>query len=286
MSIETSGGRSLGVEASAVGLAARDAARWAAEAGVAVRELRDLDEAHAVIALLVEIWGRPDNPLITVEFLRALTKAGNYVAGAYDGDRLIGVCIGFHEEPAARTLHSHIAGVAPGLAGRGTGMALKLHQRAWALARGIVAVEWTFDPLVSRNAYFNIVKLGALPVEYLPNFYGAMHDAINGGDDTDRLLVRWELLSPRVRAACSGTPRERPLDGPSNRRVAAPADIEALRVHDAAAARGWRHRLRDELEPLMAAGGRVVDFDRELGYLVQLAGPGARPDPEQIRRTP
>ncbi|GAA4981969.1 putative GNAT superfamily acetyltransferase [Nonomuraea thailandensis] len=282
MSIEAHEGRSLGIEASAVGLAARDAARWAAQAGVAVRELRELDEAHAVIALLVEIWGRPENPLITVEFLRALTKAGNYVAGAYDGDRLIGVCIGFHEEPAARTLHSHIAGVAPGLAGRGIGMALKLHQRAWALARGIVAVEWTFDPLVSRNAYFNIVKLGALPVEYLPNFYGAMHDAINGGDDTDRLLVRWELLSPRVRAACSGTPCERPAGGPSSRRVAAPADIEALRVHDAAAARGWRHRLRDELEPLMAAGGRVVDFDREHGYLVR----PDLPDTDQIRRTP
>ncbi|GAA2876243.1 GNAT family N-acetyltransferase [Nonomuraea rubra] len=277
MSIEAAGGPGLSIEASAVGLAAHDAARWAAQAGVAVRELRDLDEAHAVIALLVEIWGRPENPLITVEFLRALTKAGNYVAGAYDGDRLVGVCIGFHEEPAARTLHSHIAGVAPGLAGRGIGMALKLHQRAWALARGIVAVEWTFDPLVSRNAYFNIVKLGALPVEYLPNFYGAMHDAINGGDDTDRLLVRWELLSPRVRAACSGTPCERPAGGPSSRRVAAPADIEALRVHDAAAARSWRPRLRDELEPLMAAGGRVVDYDRELGYLVELAGTDLEP---------
>ncbi|MBF8184444.1 GNAT family N-acetyltransferase [Nonomuraea sp. K274] len=269
------------IETSSLGLAAEDAARWAAKAGVVVRELRNLDEAHAVIDLLVEIWGRPENPLITVEFLRALTKAGNYVAGAYDGDRLIGVCIGFHEEPAARTLHSHIAGVVPELAGRGVGTALKLHQRAWALARGIIAIEWTFDPLVSRNAYFNIVKLGALPVEYLPNFYGAMHDAINGGDDTDRLLARWELLSPRVLAACSGTPFERPVGGPSSRRVAAPADIEALRVSDAATAGAWRHRLRDELEPLMASGGRVVDFDCELGYLVELGDP----DLEQIRRT-
>ncbi|GIH22655.1 hypothetical protein Aph01nite_09650 [Acrocarpospora phusangensis] len=259
----------MSIETSSLDLAAEDAARWAAKAGVVTRELRDLHEAHAVIDLLIEIWGRPENPLMTVEFLRALTKAGNYVTGAYDGDRLVGVCIGFHEEPAARTLHSHIAGVAPGLVGRSVGTALKLHQRAWALARGIGTIEWTFDPLVSRNAYFNIVKLGALPVEYLPNFYGAMHDAINGGDDTDRLLVRWDLLSPRVVAACSGTPFERPAGGPSSRRVAAPADIAALRVADAAAAVAWRLRLRDELEPLMAAGGRVVDFDFDLGYLVE-----------------
>lgn len=269
----------MSIEASSLDVAAEHAARWAAKAGVVIRELRDLHEAHAVIDLLVEIWGRPENPLITVEFLRALTMAGNYVAGAYDGDRLVGVCIGFHAEPAARTLHSHIAGVAPGLAGRGVGTALKLHQRAWALARGIGTIEWTFDPLVGRNAYFNIVKLGALPVAYLPNFYGAMHDAINGGDDTDRLLVHWELLSPRVLAACAGAPYERPAGGPSSRRVAAPADIEALRARDAAAAVAWRRRLRGELEPLMASGGRVVDFDLTLGYLVELPllegdGPG------------
>lgn len=248
-------------------LAARDAGDRAQRAGVEIRELRELPQAHAMIDLLLEIWGRP---LITVEFLRALARAGNYVAGAYDGERLVGVCIGFHEEPAARTLHSHVAGVAPGLAGRGVGRALKLHQRAWALARDIPTIEWTFDPLVARNAYFNIVKLGALPVEYLTNFYGAMHDAINGADDTDRLLVRWDLLSPRVVAACSGTPFERPAGGPSSRRVAAPADIESLRLDDPAAAVAWRRRVRDELEPLMAAGGRVVDFDPGRGYLVEL----------------
>ncbi|GAB1819004.1 GNAT family N-acetyltransferase [Herbidospora sp. RD11066] len=235
-----------------------------------IRDLRDLSDAHAMIDLLVAIWGRP---LITVEFLRALSRAGNYAAGAWEGERLVGVCIGFHEEPAARTLHSHVAGVAPGLAGRGVGTALKIHQRSWALARDIPTIEWTFDPLVGRNAYFNIVKLGALPVEYLTNFYGAMHDAINGTDDTDRLLVRWDLLSPRVVAACEGKPFEPPPAGPSARRVAAPADIEALRQDDPAAAVAWRRRLRDDLAPLMAAGGRVVDFDRDLGYLVDLENP-------------
>ena len=112
--------------------------------------------------------------------------------------------VGFFHAPAENALHSHITGVEPGLNGRHVGFALKLHQRAWALLRGVSEIAWTFDPLVSRNAYFNVVKLGARPAEYLPNFYGTMLDSINGNDDSDRLLVRWRLRSPEVVAACGG----------------------------------------------------------------------------------
>ena len=146
----------------------------AARAGVTLRELTEMEEIHAVVQLLVDVWGRSDNPPVTAELLRAFGKTGNYVAGAYVGDRLVGTCIGFHSDPSARVLHSHIAGVAPGMAGRSVGFALKLHQRAWALQRGVEVIEWTFDPLVARNAYFNLVKLAAVPAEYLTNFYGPM----------------------------------------------------------------------------------------------------------------
>src|SRR6478752_4811786 len=142
---------------------------------------------------------------MSLELLRAFTKAGNYVGGAFDGDRLVGACVGFFHAPTEDALHSHIAGVLPGLGGRHVGFALKLHQRAWAMLRGVGEIAWTFDPLVSRNAYFNLVKLAARPTEYLPNFYGAMLDSINGDDDSDRLLVRWELRAPAVVAACAGS---------------------------------------------------------------------------------
>ena len=99
--------------------------------------------------------------------------------------------------------------MAPGLTGRHVGFALKLHQRAWALLRGVSEIAWTFDPLVSRNAYFNLVKLGAQPAEYLPNFYGTMLDTINGDDDSDRLLVRWRLRSPHVVAAAAASTHRR-----------------------------------------------------------------------------
>src|ERR687886_297223 len=113
------------------------------------------------------------------------------VAAAITGTRLVAASAGFFTAPPECALHSHITGVAPTDAHRGIGFALKLHQRAWALARGVRLVVWTFDPLVARNAWFNLAKLGALPTAYLESFYGAMSDGINAGEESDRVLVDW-----------------------------------------------------------------------------------------------
>ena len=114
--------------------ATRDGLAAAASAGVEVRELHELADLDDVYRLYNSIW-RPDpkNPPVTTELLRALTKAGNYVGGAYDGDTLIGACVGFFGAPAEVTMHSHVAGVSSAARGRNVGFALKLHQRAWAL---------------------------------------------------------------------------------------------------------------------------------------------------------
>ncbi|WP_245155036.1 GNAT family N-acetyltransferase [Nocardioides sp. 1609] len=266
---------------------AADAAALAA--GVSVRTVTDLRELGGVVDLFATIWGRSGNPPITLELLRAFSKAGNYVGGAFDGDRLVGACVGFFHAPADDALHSHIAGVAPSATGRSVGFALKLHQRSWALLRGVSQIAWTFDPLVRRNAHFNLVKLATLPVEYLPNFYGAMPDQINGGDDTDRLLVRWPLLAPAVLAACAGTtsrpvvgagavvalgigadglPVRGRLDG-STSLVLVPPDVERLRRTDPAAAQHWRVAVREVLTSLAADGARIVGLDRDGGYVVR-----------------
>ncbi|MGX7681560.1 hypothetical protein ACSMXN_21970 [Jatrophihabitans sp. DSM 45814] len=185
-------------------------------------------------------------------------------------------------------MHSHIAGVDPAMRARNIGFALKLHQRAWALVRGISEICWTFDPLVRRNAYFNLVKLAADATEYLPNFYGPMDDAINGGDETDRLLVRWQLDSPAVSAACEGRLRSRspgveavdalkagadggPLMGlvsGATIRIAIPADIESLRRTDPKLAAEWRLAVRDVLGGNLGDGGRIAGFDRNGWYLM------------------
>ncbi|MFL6122943.1 GNAT family N-acetyltransferase [Actinophytocola sp.] len=280
-------------EATGLDQAVHAASTAAARAGVSVRELTNLAELNEVVSLFATIWGRAANPPVTIELLRAFTKAGNYVAGAFEADRLIGACVGFFHAPDGDALHSHIAGVSPGATGRSVGFALKLHQRAWALARGISEVVWTFDPLVARNAYFNLVKLAARPAEYLTNFYGPMLDAINGDEDSDRLLVSWRLRDPAVARAgagggvgavaadevaggavhaltigADGGPVPGRLDGATSL-VAVPRDIERLRAVDPAMAGRWRVAVRDALTGLVGGGGRIDGFDRAGWYVVR-----------------
>ena len=99
------------------------------------------------------------------------------------------MCVGFLGLHPSYSLHSHAAGVTAAGTGRGIGFALKQDQRAWALERGIGTVTWTYDPLVRRNAFFNLTRLGARPVEYVVDFYGEMTDAINTGQGSDRFMV-------------------------------------------------------------------------------------------------
>jgi predicted GNAT superfamily acetyltransferase len=286
--------------------AAADAAAAARAAGVEVRELHEVAELRQAQRLFEEIWRpAPGNPPpVTAELLRALAHAGNYVAGAWAGERLAGACMGFlslpgaqAQQPAGLALHSHIAGVAPATQRHGVGFALKAHQRAWALARGLRLAVWTFDPLVARNAWFNLTKLAAEATGYLPDFYGPMTDAINAGEESDRLLVAWRLDDPRVAAACSGSPSEPDPEalraagaavalgqdadglpvpaGPTQAPVLlvrVPGDVEELRGRDPAAARRWRHAVRQTLGELLAGGATVTGFARPGGYVVRRAG--------------
>ncbi|WP_036330346.1 hypothetical protein [Microbispora sp. ATCC PTA-5024] len=260
-------------------------ARVAAErCGVTVREVGTIAEFLLLHRLFNEIW-RPDpsNAPATVELMRALSHAGNYVAAAFEGDRVVGASVAFLAAPAGEVLHSHVTGAVR----RGVGHALKLHQRAWAVARGLTRITWTYDPLVRRNAYFNLAKLGALPEEYLPEFYGPMADALNAGDESDRVLAVWRLGLPHVGEACSGRPFRpevpdgavaglaardgRPVrggtDGPAVL-VALPEDVEALRRGDPGTAKAWRHAVREVLGGLMASGARVTGY-AEGGYVVE-----------------
>lgn len=276
--------------------AAGEAEVAARQAGVVVRELDSIAEFETAVRIFGEIWGRPDFPPMTMELLRALSTAGNYVAGVFSDDRLAGASAAFFEAPAARALHSHIGAVLPNAANRGAGRALKLHQRAWALERGVTTVAWTFDPLIRRNAYFNLAKLAARPVEYLPNFYGVMADRINAGDQTDRLLLHWDLLDPAVSAAArghvatasaqaersrgaavvlgvdaDGTPVPGRWSGSGRGLLAVPADIEALRLSDPGLAAAWRVALREALVSVLDAHARLAGFDPSGWYVVEPA---------------
>lgn len=238
--------------------------------GVTIAELTEPDELRELANLWAEIWRRPGEPPLDVGTLRALSHSGNYVAGARTGGQLIGGLAGWlGGDPRDHLhMHSHILGVLPDTEARGVGYSLKQHQRAWCMQRGVMSMEWTFDPLVRRNAYFNLTKLGADAVEYLVNFYGRMDDGLNAGEESDRLLVRWTLDSPKAIAAAGGRPFEPKLVG-DELLVSVPDDIVAIRRHDSELARRWRQRVRESLGGAMSRGYRIVGLTRNLDYVLE-----------------
>lgn len=263
----------------AAGSAAAVAEGALGSAGVTVRRLDTLEGVRAAAALFAEVWRSPGKPPLSSDVMRAVEHAGGYVTGAYDGERMLAASSGFLALAADGqvVLHSHISGVLPDAQGRRVGWALKLHQRAWALERGIQTITWTFDPLVRRNAWFNLVKLGAVGVEYLVDFYGPMSDGLNAGEPTDRLFACWDLLSTPAEAVTGGRllvdQRDdrpvvvQPAEPGTTSLVRLPADIETLRVEAPDVARAWRLAVREVLAPLVEAGGRVTGVTRD-GCLV------------------
>jgi predicted GNAT superfamily acetyltransferase len=70
-----------------------------------------------------------------------------------------------------------------------------------AKERGINRIRWTYDPLVSRNAYLYLHRMGAQVQEIGFNYYSAVftNDQFNKDISTDRFLVDWYVNSERVK---------------------------------------------------------------------------------------
>jgi len=220
-------------------------------------EIRALDTVQSVFAashVLSQVWGG-DRTGMPANLLRALAHAGNYAFGVYDDDRMVGASVAFFGPPADAVLHSHITGLLPEYRGQGSGRTLKLHQRAWALEHGVQRITWTFDPLVARNAHFNLQVLGVRVTEYLVDHYGRMDDGVNRGDESDRLMVSWELTAARSDR------------GEVVASVDVPRDIEAVRAASATDAAAWRVRVRKGMLAHLADGLVVGGFDDQRGYL-------------------
>jgi predicted GNAT superfamily acetyltransferase len=255
---------------------------------VRIRELDDAAAIHAAAALFDRIWGiGSDERAVDSSLLRALAHTGNYVAGVYDDAALVGASVGFFAEDGH--LHSHITGIAADYQGRGIGRRLKQHQRDWALAHERTAISWTFDPLIARNAYFNLHSLGARAVDYLPDFYGALDDDVNTGDATDRLYVVWALDAPAPldAPALSAPPAPSGADVPARVArdgdrpvihavrgprftVATPADVETLRADDPQLAVRWRTVVRSAMMEALAEGYRITGITRDGRYLLEV----------------
>jgi predicted GNAT superfamily acetyltransferase len=233
---------------------------------VTIREATSLDDLAAMIAVFEAIWGQDGQPALNIT--RAMQHAGGYAALAEEGDRVVAASLGFlgREADGAPLLHSHITGALGDATNRGIGFAVKQHQRAWCLDRGIETITWTFDPLVRRNAHFNLGKLGARATEYHADFYGPMEDAVNGGDETDRIVARWDLATEEpvdtvapedaivvLTVGSDGEPVVHDAGGATLLHQI-PSDYHELRRTDPAVGRAWRHAVRKTLGVALGDG--------------------------------
>ena len=247
--------------------AARQGDYWADRAGVRLVVAHSHADCVRAEQVFEAVWGPR---VLPAALMTATAHSGGYVAlavSARNPDDVRGAIYGFRAGSGYPELHSHMAGVLPGTESGGVGSALKAHQRAWCLANGIDRVTWTCDPLVRRNGWFNLRRLGATYDEYLPNFYGEMPDEINAGDESDRVMVVWDLASPRVAAALNPGPNVIAALS-AIEEIPTPDDIEKLRRTDRPSALEWRYRMREALEPALAGGAVVTSITESGAYVL------------------
>jgi predicted GNAT superfamily acetyltransferase len=265
-----------------------DAAHRAAEAsGVVLAPLTSLADCDRVNAVIERVWGAQD---LARELVRAMQHAGCILIGAADEDKedLVGFVLGFGGFSEGPHLHSHMLATLPERQSGGVGYALKLAQRAAALEAGLEEIRWTYDPLLARNAWFNLMKLGAAGSAFLPEFYGEMTDLLNAGDRSDRFEVRWYLRSARAVEAAAGSPAPEPAAGAAileaaghpaapvpvetgrppgpGATVAIPSDYSALRRVDPALGARWREAAAGAFQACFDAGLVPVAVSRSGVY--------------------
>lgn len=176
-----------------------------AAGNIEIRKIVSIPEMEACVELQQTVWQFRDLDIVPRRMFAVASAIGGQVMGAWAGAKLIGYVLAI---PGLRDgqpyFHSHMLAVAPEYRNHGIGGMLKIAQREDALARGIELIEWTFDPLEIKNAFFNIEKLGAIVRRYTPDFYGASTSPLHGNLPTDRLHAEWWLNSERVRSLISG----------------------------------------------------------------------------------
>jgi predicted GNAT superfamily acetyltransferase len=229
-----------------------------------VRELITLEEQSMGRAVFDEVWPvMGGGTEVTSNLMQALVHNGSYLAGAFIDGKIAGAAFAFPSIKDEPHLHSHMAATLHKYRDAGVGTALKMHQYTWAREQGYKSIRWTFDPLVRRNAKLNIVKLGVDVIGYYPNFYGKMNDMLNSGDESDRLMARWDLTdeTPLVRPLITKIPED-------SIRIAVPEDIVKLRGDDPAKAREWRLNVRQVFMNALKNKREVIGFSENNEYIL------------------
>ena len=224
------------------------------------------------VALQQTIWGFEEIELLPVRLFVTATKVGGQAFGAYAEGRMIAFCLAIPGlKPGAKPyLHSHMLGVLPVYRDFGIGRLLKLRQRDDAIARGIDLMEWTFDPLEIKNAYFNVERLGAVVRRFVRNQYGTTTSHLHGGLPTDRCTAEWWVSSERVRSVVNGEPL---THAPIAERIRLTAEIGDIRKKDPVRARAIQAEIADRMESAFAQGFAIIGVDRTPEWGTYLLGP-------------
>ncbi len=228
---------------------------------IEIRALHHQDEFIEAVRLQQTIWGFEEIELLPVRLFVTATKVGGQAFGAFDGGRMIGFYLAIPGIKAKGKpyIHSHMLGVLKDYRDAGVGRMLKLEQRKEALSRGIELMEWTFDPLEIKNAYFNIERLGCIVRRYVLNQYGTTSSKLHAGLPTDRCVAEWWLASPRVEAVLGG---KKPEQHEIVDRISVPSAIYEIKEKDPARAREIQKRVSDEFLEKFAKGLAVTGFER------------------------
>ncbi len=269
---------------------------------ITIRELKTSAEMNAAVDLQKIYWGEDMGAIVPGHMLMSLASHGGHIPGAFDGDRMVGLLIGFvgadlsdpqDTRPIAKRLlvMSKRMVVLPEYRSHNIGTLLKLAQRDFAIRYGIELVTWTFDPVLARNAYLNLFKLGAIGQSYAVNYFG---------DDTeyqmlsdDRLVVNWWVSHPHTPPHVDGTAPKISIQAlldsgvtllnPAKLNDAGlltpsdvlamptgetllleiPMDFVALDQQDKSLGRAWRDHLRETFQTAFGAGYLVTSFARE-----------------------
>ena len=218
---------------------------------IEVRSLTEHAEFEEAVALQKTIWGFEELELLPVRLFVVATKVGGQVFGAFDDGRMVAFLLAIPGIKAGgkHYLHSHMMGVLKDYRNAGIGRMLKLKQREEALSRGIDLIEWTFDPLEVKNAFFNIERLGAVVRRYVLNQYGTTTSLLHGGLPTDRCVAEWYIAETR----------ERP---PELARIVIPHAIQDWKTTDPARALETQASISTQFQEHFRAGLAVIGFER------------------------
>jgi predicted GNAT superfamily acetyltransferase len=227
-----------------------------------IRPCQKLEELAALVKVQREIWGYAEHELYPLRLFVTLRRIGGQALGAFTPQ---GSLVGFVASLPAwhgsdRYFHSLSLGVLRAHENQGLGRALKMAQRREALRAGIDLIEWSFDPLRPKNAYLNIVRLGAIARRYQPDYYGRVESRLQGGLPSDRLIVEWWLRSTRVKQAMAGkSPRDNKVKPEAM--VEIPANIDQMRQSAPGEACRRQLAVRRQLQELFAQKLAITGFE-------------------------